>query len=88
MCDELDIPRDKFPADSKVKFGCNKDKSNCIAFIAEKKISNKDGNIELDYEMKTHIQSLKAMLFDSTLVFGGLYSSEGDDRATLNWESK
>jgi len=54
----------------------------------KKKISDKDGNIELDYEMKTHIQSLKAMLFDSTLVFGGIFSSEGDDRATLNWESK
>lgn len=33
LCDELDIPREEFPLDTIVSYGCNKNKTNCIAYV-------------------------------------------------------
>ena len=95
LADELDIDRENFPLDSVLSFACNKDKSNCIAYlgvihstIAFGKIDEKPTMAELSLEDQVNLRSIQQMPFDATLIFAGIYSREEVDRSTLNWRSE
>jgi len=60
LCDELDIPRDEFPLDTIVSYGCNSDKSNCIAYVGVIHTTTQSmGNeVELDEENQINLESI------------------------------
>jgi beta-glucosidase len=90
LCDELDIPRENFPLDTIVSYGCNKDKSNCIAYVGviHSTTLTMDNEVaELDDKNLIVLEAIQEMNFNATLIFGGIFSSEGGDRSTLGWKS-
>lgn len=61
LADELDIPRDNFPLDSIISYGCNKDKSNCIAYIGvfHTTTVTQEKEVELDEENQINLESIQ-----------------------------
>jgi len=88
LADELDIPREDLPLDSLISYGCNKDNSNCIAYVGviHTITATMDKEFELDEDNQINLESIQQMDYDYTFLFGGVFSSEGGDRDTLHFK--
>jgi len=88
LADELEISREHFPLHSMMGYGCNKNRTNCIAYIEfiHTAHATMDKEVELDEEQQINLESLQQIGFDTTIVFAGVTSAEGSDRDTLQWK--
>lgn len=60
LCDELDIPRENFPLDTIVSYGCNTNKTNCIAYVGViHSNSTTVKETELDEENQINLESIQ-----------------------------